>query len=100
MREMTVINDVLFVFVLCFQVIEAFLSYSATVYGKKEIKSKLMIWLIIHLGYLWTFIVTRGIVISLYALFIYLCGGCIKALWVSTLLLVFYICKITCGKSH
>jgi hypothetical protein len=98
MKQISVINDVLSVFVLCFQIVEAFLSYSKTVYGRKEIKNKLLIWLVVHFGFVGMFLTTRGLIIGLYFLFIYLCSSCIYTFWISTLLLIFYLCKITCGK--
>lgn len=100
MRSIENINNVLFAFVLFFQILEGILAYSSTVYGKKELKNKYLIWLVVHIGFLGMFMVTRGFIILLYCLFIYLCCSCIYTFWFSIGLLAFYLCKVTNGKNY
>jgi len=92
-------ENVLFVFVLIFQVVEALISYSQTVYGKKEITNKFLVWMVVHLGFIGTFFVTRGLVMFLYILFMYLSCTCLYTVWLSILLLAVYLYKLTNGKN-
>jgi hypothetical protein len=91
------ISYVLCAFVLMFQICEGIFSYSFLVYGAKEVTNKLLIWLVIYVGFLGMIIVSRGVFILLYSFFIYFFGDDIYSILVSITLLCFYGWKVMSG---
>lgn len=95
MSDITHLTCIFSVFVIVLQLLEFFMSYSRVVYGNEQIKNTFLIWLVVHFGFFTTYLLTRGLLIFLFCLFLYFFSPSIFTLCVCIVLLGLYSSIIT-----
>jgi hypothetical protein len=91
MSYITQLTCIVSVFVIVLQLMEFFVSYSRVVYGNVDVKNSIICWMVVHFGFLLTYLLTRGMLIVLFCLFIFIFSPSLLVLGVCLILLFVYL---------
>lgn len=90
MSYITHLTYIFSVFVIVLQMLEFFVSYSRVVYGNEQIKNSILSWLVVQFGFFTSYLLTRGLLIFLFCLFLYLVPPSVLTLSVCIVLIGIY----------
>jgi hypothetical protein len=94
MSYITHLTSIFSVFVIVLQLLEFFMSYSRVVYGNEQIKNPILSWLVVEFGFFITYLLTRGLLIFLFCLFLYFFPPSVFTILICVVLIVIYSCIV------